>query len=142
LAELPRRGIEPIRVSSLCRTAPVPVSDQLWYVNAVAIVATGLSPAGVLAGLHAVEQRFARTRRVRNEARTLDLDILDYEGRISAPGSWPELPHPRLAGRAFVLYPLAELAPEWRHPVTGEGVAELVAGLPAGQAIERIPADP
>jgi 2-amino-4-hydroxy-6-hydroxymethyldihydropteridine diphosphokinase len=74
-----------------------------------------------------------------NAARVLDLDLLDYESRVSAPGEEPVLPHPRLRGRAFVLLPLSDLAPDWRHPATGETVAALIAALPRDQVAQPLP---
>src|SRR5437868_10188371 len=108
LAELGRRGVRTLRVSSWYRTAPIPASDQPWYVNAVAEVDTGLSADALLAELHAVEAAFGRARTVPNAARPIDLDLLDYRGETAAgrPGG-AILPHPRMAGRAFVLRPLA-----------------------------------
>lgn len=138
LAELGRRGVRLVRLSPWYRTAPVPASDQPWFVNAVAEVATGLPADALLAELHAVEAAFGRVRTVPNAARAIDLDLLDYRG-ITAPGGpgRATLPHPRLAGRAFVLRPLADLAPEWRHPVTGQPISTLIAALPPDQAAER-----
>ena len=117
----------------------MPSSDQPWFVNAVAAVDTALGPAALLDGLLAVERRFGRVRKGRWEARALDLDLLDYRGLVRDGTPPPELPHPRLAGRAFVLLPLAEVAPEWRHPVTGIAVAALIADLPSGQTAEPLP---
>src|SRR5690349_19843288 len=138
LAELGRRGVRLVRLSPWYRTAPVPASDQPWFVNAVAEVATGLPADALLAELHAVEAAFGRVRTVPNAARAIDLDLLDYRG-ITAPGGpgRATLPHPRLAGRAFVLRPLADLAPEWRHPVTGQPISTLIGALPPDQAAER-----
>ena len=140
LAELGRRGVSVRRVSRWYHTAPVPVSDQPWFVNAVAEVETALDADALLAVLHAVEAEFGRVRTVANAARLIDLDLLDYRG-VTAPGGPGKatLPHPRMAGRAFVLRPLADLAPGWRHPVTGQPVAALVAALPPGQGIEVMP---
>ena len=92
-------------------------------------VETSLAPNALLARLHAVEAEFGRVRRQVNAPRTLDLDIVDYAGLVSAPGDSPILPHPRLADRAFVLLPLAEIAPGWRHPATGVSITELIAAL-------------
>jgi 2-amino-4-hydroxy-6-hydroxymethyldihydropteridine diphosphokinase len=114
-------------------TAPVPVSDQPWYVNGVARVATDLPPAELLARLHAVEADFGRVRSVRNAPRLVDLDLLAYEGRVIDGEGGLELPHPRLHERAFVLLPLAELAPGWRHPRLHRTVEELIAALPPDQ---------
>ena len=139
LAELRYHGVQIRRLSSWYRTAPLPPSDQPWYVNAVAEVASDL-PADVLLGeLHAVEAEFGRRRTVPNAARPIDLDLLDYLGEIAVGGPGrATLPHPRMTGRAFVLRPLADLAPDWRHPVTGQPIRELLARLPADQQAERI----
>jgi 2-amino-4-hydroxy-6-hydroxymethyldihydropteridine diphosphokinase len=79
--------------------------------------------------LHKVEIAYGRARNSRNAPRTLDLDILDYEGRVEQGP--PILPHPRIAGRAFVLVPLRDVAPDWREPVSDKSVADLIAALPA-----------
>jgi 2-amino-4-hydroxy-6-hydroxymethyldihydropteridine diphosphokinase len=139
LAELGRRGIRTVRLSPWYRTAPVPASDQPWFVNAVAEVASDLAADAVLAELHAVEAAFGRARTVPNAARPIDLDLLDYRGEIAAGGPRRAiLPHPRMAGRAFVLRPLADLAPDWRHPVTGQSIGDLLAALPSDQTAERL----
>jgi 2-amino-4-hydroxy-6-hydroxymethyldihydropteridine diphosphokinase len=139
LAELGRRGVRTVRVSPFYRSAPVPASDQPWYVNAVAEVATGLSADRLLAELHAVEKAFGRVRSEINAARVIDLDLLDFCGEINRGGPGrATLPHPRMADRAFVLRPLADLAPHWRHPTVGTSAQALWAALPADQAIERI----
>ncbi len=118
------------------RSAPVPVSDQPWFVNAVARVETGLEPAALLALLLATEEAFGRRRGQPNAARTIDLDILAYGRRVS--DGTPTLPHPRLAERAFVLLPMADVAPAWQHPATGADVATMIAALPDGAAAERM----
>jgi 2-amino-4-hydroxy-6-hydroxymethyldihydropteridine diphosphokinase len=139
LETLERHGIRLLRVSPWYRTAPVPASDQPWFVNAVAEVATALDPKGLLAALHAVERDFGRVRSVPNAPRIVDLDLLDFRGEIAPGGEgMPVLPHPRLHQRAFVLKPLADLEPGWRHPAKGRSVATLLAELPAGQQIERL----
>jgi 2-amino-4-hydroxy-6-hydroxymethyldihydropteridine diphosphokinase len=104
----------------------------------VAEVASDLSPDALLAEWHAVEAAFGRARTVPNAARPIDLDLLDFQGEIAAGGlGMATLPHPRMAERAFVLRPLADLAPDWRHPITGRSVGDLLAALPADQALER-----
>ncbi len=137
LVELGRRGVRTLQVSPWYRTAPIPASDQPWYENAVAEVATQLSADALLAELHAVEAAFGRARTVANAARPIDLDLLDYKGEVAAGGPGrATLPHPRMAGRAFVLRPLADLAPDWRHPASGLAIRELVAALPRDQLAE------
>lgn len=123
--------------SSWYLSEPVPRSDQPWYTNAVARIETALDAAALLTRLHAVEAEFGRRRSVANAARTLDLDLLDHHGAVSAAGAWPVLPHPRMHERAFVLLPLAEVAPGWRHPASGTDLEALIAALPPGQKIER-----
>jgi 2-amino-4-hydroxy-6-hydroxymethyldihydropteridine diphosphokinase len=137
--DLAGRGIDILQVSPWYRTAPVPASDQPWYLNAVVAVATDLPPDTLLAILHEVEQAFGRVRTVENAPRLIDLDLLDYCGEIAAGG--PDraiLPHPRLANRAFVLRPLADIAPLWRHPVSGASIQGLLAALAADQTVERL----
>ena len=140
LATLNDRGVRPVMLSSWYRTAPVPVSDQPWYFNAVAEVATGLGPDALLATLHNVEDRFGRMRSVPNAPRFIDLDLLDYKS-ICKPLrklGLSILPHARLEGRAFVLLPLRDVAPGWRHPVTGAPIDTLIAALPPDQIAERL----
>lgn len=133
LAAMSARGLSVVDRSPWYHSAPVPRSDQPWFVNGVARVepqtpALAADPAAVLAHLHAIEAAFGRRRDgTRNAARGLDLDLLDVDGMVRL--SDPVLPHPRLAERAFVLRPLADLMPRWRHPISGLGVADLLAGL-------------
>jgi 2-amino-4-hydroxy-6-hydroxymethyldihydropteridine diphosphokinase len=124
--------------SSWYCSAPVPAADQPWFVNGVVQIATAHPPEVLLAALHRVEAKYDRRRTVRNASRTLDLDLLDYDGIVRSDGSGLVLPHPRLAQRAFVVVPLLEVAPAWRHPVTGLTPAEMLAKLPSGQQIERL----
>ena len=119
------------------------------YVNAVIGVTTALSPAGVLAELHEIESNFGRRRDTRWGMRTLDLDLLAYEDRVlpdaATQGEWMNLPadqqrlrapgqlivpHPRMQDRAFVLVPLVDIAPNWRHPVLGKTARQLLAAVP------------
>ena len=138
LAELARRGLRIVRRSRWFESAPVPVSDQPWYVNGVVAVATDLPPAELLALLHEVEHQFGRERREVNAARVLDLDLVAY-GDLVRTDPPPVLPHPRMAERAFVVLPLADVAPDWRHPVTEKSIADLCAALPADQSMRPLP---
>ncbi len=144
LGALARRGVRVVAASRLWRSAPVPASDQPWFVNQVVAVATDLPPDGLLAVLHEVEAEFGRERpaaeSTRWPARTLDLDLLDYDGRVAPGPGGVILPHPRLQERTFVLRPLAEIAADWRHPVSGRTLASLIADLPEGQ--EAVPVEP
>jgi 2-amino-4-hydroxy-6-hydroxymethyldihydropteridine diphosphokinase len=138
LRALQSRGLALVARSPLYESEPVPVSEQPWYLNAVAEVASDLSSTALLALLHSVENAFGRVRGVRNEARVLDLDLLDHRGEVRSGPQAPILPHPRLMDRAFVLLPLGDIAPQWRHPVTGATMAELLESLPEGQKIRRL----
>ena len=137
LARLPRLGIRVVRRSRWYQSEPVPATDQPWFVNAVAIVETRHTPPALLAALLALEARFGRRRGAANAARTLDLDLLDYNGlRLRTPRL--ALPHPRLHQRRFVLAPLAEVAPSWRHPRHGRRAADLLAHLAPGQPVRAL----
>ena len=133
LAELPQSTLT-VR-SALYRTAPVGILDQPEFVNAAARITTQLAPEALLDELLAIEQRFGRIRAERNGPRTLDLDILLYDDLVIETPRLT-LPHPRLHLRAFVLYPLADLAPDLALP----GRGSLAAWLPAvaNQGIVRL----
>lgn len=133
---LEERGIHIVRQSPFYETAPVPVSDQPWYVNGVALVETSLAPAALLSVLHEVEAEMGRVRTVRNAPRVIDLDLLAYDDVVEEGNL--TVPHPRLAERAFVLLPLRDVVPDWTHPVTGMDVAAMIAALPADQVARRM----
>jgi 2-amino-4-hydroxy-6-hydroxymethyldihydropteridine diphosphokinase len=138
LSELSQRDLRLVRRSRWFESAPVPLSDQPWFVNGVAVVKTSLPPGDLLALLHETERRFGRERREVNAARILDLDLLAY-GDLVRTDAPPLLPHPRLHERAFVLLPLADVAPDWRHPADGRTLAEMIRALPAEQSIRPLP---
>ena len=133
LSLLPGLGLTILRRSGWYESAPVPVSDQPWYVNGVIRVATDLSPQEALARLHGIEADLGRSRGELNAARSVDLDNLSGGKMILGGPTPPIVPHPRMATRAFVLLPLAEIAPDWRHPITDVPISELIRGLPRDQ---------
>jgi len=136
VAVLVEHGVSVAARSPWYATAPVPPSAQPWFVNGVIRARTRLGPGELLDLLHRIERAFGRHRTVRDAARPLDLDLLAY-GRHVAPRGRPQLPHPRMTERAFVLLPLRDVAPAWRHPESGERVATLIGRLPGG-GIRRI----
>ena len=127
-------GVHLSALSHWYESAPVPISDQPWYLNAVAEATTELDAASTLAALHQIERRFGRVRIERNAARVLDLDLLDFAGMVNSANDLA-LPHPRLHERAFVLLPLGELCPDWVHPVSGIVIKDLIAMMPGDQQI-------
>lgn len=125
LVAMPKHGIEVVAVSRFYRSQAWPSPADPPFVNAVATVKTRLGPGELLKALLAIEKGFGRVRKTRNEPRTLDLDLIDYGGLITDTEQL-SLPHPRLHERAFVLRPLADIAPQWRHPDTGQSVQVLL----------------
>lgn len=125
-------GLQIVGRSRWYESAPVPISDQPWYINGVIALKTDDNPLKLLHILHEIEAEFGRVRRVRNEARVLDLDLLAYHDVVAPGPEAPILPHPRLRERAFVLLPLAELDAAWRHPVTDEAILDLIGKLDPG----------
>ena len=134
LSALADEGVHLSALSHWYESAPVPISNQPWYLNAVAEATTELNAASTLAALHNIERRFGRVRTERNAARVLDLDLLDFAGMVSDTSKLA-LPHPRLHERAFVLLPLGEICPDWVHPVSGIAIQDLIAMIPAEQQI-------
>jgi len=98
---------------------------------------TALAPTELLARLHAIEAKMGRRRTFLDAPRVIDLDLLDYGGIVTKAPTLT-LPHPRLARRGFVLHPLDEVAPEWRHPETGETARELLSRARALEQVERM----
>ena len=128
-------GTHVLAASSLYRTAPVGYANQPDFVNAVAKLETGLSPRALLDALHVIENRHARQRSTRNAPRTLDLDLLLY-GMLVMREEDLTLPHPRMHERAFVLMPLAEIAPDVAVP--GRGRASQLLGQVDRSGVEKL----
>ena len=131
LDDLENRNTEVEAVSRLFRSPAWPDPSDPPFVNAVARISTALSPSDLMGVMHDIEASFGRRRSkdspTRNAPRTLDLDLIDYDGLVQTGP--PVLPHPRINRRAFVLIPLQEVAPGWNHPVSGQTVSELIAAL-------------
>jgi 2-amino-4-hydroxy-6-hydroxymethyldihydropteridine diphosphokinase len=137
VAALSSIGVCVVAQSSWYASEPVPASAQSWFVNAVAMVATTLDPQTLLRRMLALETEFGRVRGAPNAARTIDLDLLDYDSQLIDTTTLI-LPHPRLHLRRFVLEPLREVAPGWRHPRLGLSAAELIGLLSSVQPVIRL----
>ncbi len=123
-------GIE--RASRPWHTPAWPDPNDPPFVNACIEISTQIGPDALMSRLHEIEQELGRQRTIRNAPRSLDLDLIDYQGAVLDPGQecGLALPHPRAVGRAFVLLPLRDIAPEWRDPVSGLSLDQLITQLP------------
>lgn len=136
LAALAEAGLPVLKRSRWWRSAAWPDPNLNEYRNGIALVEAKLSPDKLLEVLFAIEDRFGRRREARNAPRTLDLDLIAH-GRTVCEGEGLILPHPRAHERLFVMGPLAEIAPAWRHPLTGQTAQALAAS--AGVGIDATP---
>jgi 2-amino-4-hydroxy-6-hydroxymethyldihydropteridine diphosphokinase len=130
LDSLATHGVGVEAVSPFYETPAWPDPGDPRYVNAVARVASDLPPRELMKLLQKIETSLGRKRSARNAPRTLDLDLIDYDGRVEKGP--PVLPHPRMRSRAFVLQPLFDIAPDWRHPISGDPITALLDALPNG----------
>jgi len=131
LVRLPEIGATVLRRSGWWTSTAWPDPTDPPFVNGVALVETGLGPEALMAALAGLETAMGRVRGARNAPRTLDLDLIAYGRQTGAFGDLL-LPHPRAAERRFVMGPLAEIAPDWRHPVSGDTAAALAAAATVG----------
>lgn len=136
IAQLNEAGIRVLRVSPAYETEPVDYTDQRWFLNLVVEAETDVFPRQLLARTARIERSLGRVRATPKGPRTIDIDILLY-GQVRMRTSELEIPHPRMAERRFVLAPLADLAPDLRHPASGRAIRELLEKL-AGQRVRRV----
>ena len=132
VARLPDLGLRQIARSGWWRSAAWPDPAKPDYLNGVVLVETALAPAEVLTALMRLERAFGRRRGAANAERTLDLDLIAHGRRIIADEGLT-VPHPRAAERLFVMGPLAEIAPDWTHPITGATARALARQATVGR---------
>ena len=130
LAALADEGLTVAARSSWWTSAAWPDATSPAYLNGVALVETELAAVDLLATLHRIEARFGRVRAGANAPRTLDLDLIAHGRTVTRDGA--TVPHPRADERLFVMGPLAEVAPDWFHPVSGRTAADLAAEATVG----------
>ena len=132
LGALDGAGLKVVSVSSVWRSAAWPDDSAPEFRNQIALTRTELDAEDAMSALLSLERAFGRERTGANAARTLDLDLIDLGGRV-LDGSQLSLPHPRAHERLFVMGPLSEIAPDWRHPVLGRSAAELAVEARVGR---------
>jgi 2-amino-4-hydroxy-6-hydroxymethyldihydropteridine diphosphokinase len=126
---LAANDVRVLHTSRIYETEPVGYKNQAWFLNQVVEAETVLFPVQLLTRIGRVERELGRVRTLRNGPRTIDIDILFY-GAAVVDTKRLQIPHPRLAERRFVLAPLAELAPDMRHPVTQRSVRQMLESAP------------
>jgi 2-amino-4-hydroxy-6-hydroxymethyldihydropteridine diphosphokinase len=134
---LASNDVRVLRTSRIYETEPVDNKDQAWFLNQVVEAETALFPMQLLTRIGRVERELGRVCTVRKGPRTIDIDILFY-GAATVETERLEIPHPRIAERRFVLAPLAELAPDLRHPVTHRSVRQILESAPPA-VVRRFP---
>jgi len=137
LVEL-KKEVNICKISSWYKSEPIPVSNQPWFINGVIEISTNKSSLDLLEFILSIEEVFGRVREKKNEARILDLDIIDYKKKILYIKNKLIIPHPRMHERSFVLQPLSELNPKWMHPIKKKGIKELIRNLNDKQKISKI----
>ena len=136
ILEIDKRGIRVLYQSPIYLTAPVPISDQPWYHNAVVGVSTDKSPQQLIETLQSIEMNFGRVRTERNAPRMIDLDIVAYDDVVTDNHNLI-IPHPRAHERAFVLYPLRDIEPRWVQPISQKTISQMITDLPKEQEIQK-----
>jgi 2-amino-4-hydroxy-6-hydroxymethyldihydropteridine diphosphokinase len=138
LKSMAERGVWPVQISRVWKTAPVPFDEtQPWYYNAVAAVETSKSAHNLLMTLLGIEEEFGRVRTVKNAPRLLDLDLIAYDDLVLNAADLV-VPHPRMHQRAFVLLPMSDIVDDWLHPQTKTPLNDLIGALPRSQLAEPI----
>ncbi|MCW8916770.1 MAG: 2-amino-4-hydroxy-6-hydroxymethyldihydropteridine diphosphokinase [Magnetovibrio sp.] len=129
-------GYNAVRVTRRSRwfeSAPVPISDQPWYINGACLVDTELEAQELLSVLHEIESNFGRVRSEKNAPRVLDLDLLVYHDLVTSDDQDYTVPHPRMHERGFVLLPMMDLVPGWLHPILSSDLKTLINNLSIDQ---------
>jgi len=133
ISSLYERGIQTIKKSSFYETFSYPNKENPKFINIVTSVRTHLQPIDLMSVLISIEERLERKRNKKNDPRTCDIDIIDYNNQVlnfQYKNLYLEIPHRKLISRNFVLFPLREIAPSWKHPNTEEIIGTLIQKLP------------
>ncbi|PPR35632.1 MAG: 2-amino-4-hydroxy-6-hydroxymethyldihydropteridine pyrophosphokinase [Alphaproteobacteria bacterium MarineAlpha6_Bin4] len=133
-----KKQVTVCKISSWYKSEPVPVSNQPWFINGVVEINTDKTPIELLEYLLKIEEVFGRLRQKKNEARIIDLDIIDYKKKVIYKENKLITPHPRMHERPFVLLPLKEISPKWKHPIKKVSLDKLLNKLNYKKKILKI----